>query len=428
MSGQKKITVIESTKQLIQDTENSPSQKLRVAAYARVSTEQDEQQSSYEAQVNYYTTYIKNNPNWEFVDVFADEGVTGTNTKKREGFNLMISKALNGEIDLILTKSISRFARNTVDTLQMVRKLKAAGVEVIFEKENLHTFDSKCEVMLSILASLAQEESRSISENIRWGHQRSMQNGDVHMAYSSFLGYRKGEDGRPEIVEEEAEIVRSIYQMFLSGMTIRHIASHLTDKGIPTPMKKKVWSVSTIKSILTNEKYKGDALLQKTYTTDYLTKKVKKNDGEVRQYLVENSHDPIIDSETFDLVQEKLAKQNAYKAKIRDDHPISNTLICADCGGFFGHKVWHNYNNTKRYDVWYCNQKYANTIKCQTPVLKQNELAEAFKKVLAMTRRPENEFSNTLWRELIDHVIVYPDLRLEFYLTDNTKINISLDR
>ncbi len=426
MNREKKITVIESTKQIIQDSENHLCEKLRVAAYARVSTEQDEQQSSYEAQVNYYTGFIRNNSDWEFVGVFADEGITGTNTKKRDSFNLMIEKALNGEIDLILTKSISRFARNTVDTLQIVRELKAAGVEVRFEKENLHTFDPKCEVMLTILASLAQEESRSISENIRWGQQRSMQNGTVHMAYSCFLGYRKGKDGRPEIVEEEAEIVRSIYRMFLDGMTMRHIASYLTSQGIPTPKKKRVWSVSTVRSILSNEKYKGDALLQKTYTTDYLTKKVKKNDGEVRQYLVENSHDPIIEPEVFDLVQEKIEKQSGYRAKIRDNSPFSNKLICADCGGFYGHKVWHNHANTERYDVWYCNQKYANAVKCKSPVLKQDEIKKAFEKVLSKVNSLDIEYSDTLWRELVDYVIVRADRTLDFHLSNGQEIKVAI--
>lgn len=255
-----------------------------------------------------------------------------------------------------------------------------------------------------------------------------MQEGNVHMAYSSFLGYKKGEDGRPQIVEEEAEIVRSIYRMFLDGMTIRHIASHLTEKGILTPMKKKVWSVSTIKSILTNEKYKGDALLQKTYTTDYLSKKVKKNDGEVRQYFVENSHDPIIEPEIFDQVQEKLEKQQNYRAKIRDNNPISNTLICSDCGEFYGHKVWHNRANTERYDVWYCNHKYANADKCQTPVIRQDELENVFKRVLSEMGSEEKEYSGSLWHKLVSHVLVHPDLHLDFHLVDGKEVSIVLDR
>ena len=428
MSKEKKITVIESTRQLIQNDVNLQSQKLRVAAYARVSTEQDEQQSSYEAQVKYYTRYITNNSNWEFVGVFADEGISGTNTKKREGFNQMIEKALNHEIDLILTKSISRFARNTVDTLQIVRKLKAVGVEVIFEKENLHTFDPKCEVMLTIMASLAQEESRSISENVRWGKQRSMQNGKVTMAYSRFLGYRKGADGRPEIVPEEAEIVRSIYQMVLDGKTIRHIADYLTAQKIKTPSGKSKWSVSTVKSILSNEKYKGDALLQKSYTVDYLTKEVRKNNGEMKQYFVENSHEAIIEPEVFERVQRRIAERNIYRAKNRDVSSLSNKLICADCGGFYGHKVWHNYSNTERYDVWYCNQKYTNEQKCQTPVLRQSELEEVLIAALDKTGHSDIVYSENLWNEFVERVVVFPNLRLDFQLTDGSEIQLIITR
>ena len=308
------IEIIAATKTLQQQPLSSIARKSRVAAYARVSTEQDEQQSSYEAQVDFYTRYIKSNPDWEFVGVFADRGITGTNTKNRESFNRMIDLALNGGIDIILTKSISRFARNTVDTLQTVRELKAVGVEVRFEKENLHTFDPKCEMMLTIMSSLAQEESRSISENVRWGKQKSMRDGKVTLAYSRFLGYKKGEDGRPEIVEEEAVIIRQIYDLFLKGKTINEIAAFLTEMGVPTPTGRAKWSVSTVKSILSNEKYKGEALLQKTYTVDYLTKEVRKNNGEVMSVRVHNSHDPIIEPEVFDRVQEMLAEYTKRRA------------------------------------------------------------------------------------------------------------------
>lgn len=220
MSTMPEIEIIAATKTLRQEPIAAESKKLRVAAYARVSTEQDEQQNSYEAQIDFYTHHIQSNPDWLFVSVFADRGITGTNTKNRDEFNKMIGLAMNGGIDLILTKSISRFARNTVDTLQTVRELKAVGVEVWFEKENLHTFDPKCEMMLTIMSSLAQEESRSISENVRWGQQQSMRKGKIHLAYSHFLGFKKGADGRPEIVEEEAAIVRNIYEWFLSGESI----------------------------------------------------------------------------------------------------------------------------------------------------------------------------------------------------------------
>ena len=409
-----KITIIEPTKQSNKNLDAVTSRRLKVAAYARVSTEQDEQQNSYEAQVDYYTRYISSNPEWEFVSVFSDEGITGTNTKNRDGFNQMINAALAGEIDLILTKSISRFARNTVDTLQAVRKLKAVGVEVIFEKENLHTLDPKCEMILTIFSSLAQEESRSISENIRWGHRKNMADGKVSLPYSSFLGYRKGEDGRPEIVEEEAQVVRMIYSMFLDNYTINDIARYLTEQSILTPRGKARWSVSTIRSILGNEKYAGNALLQKTYTVDYLTKEVRKNNGELPQYLIEFSHDPIIDQAIFDQVQEKLASQASYCRKIRNNSPMSNTLICGVCGDFYGHKVWHNHANTECYDVWYCNSKYGDD-KCKSPVLREDEVKSAFEAVLNQTVGENKRYTDALWRRQVESVIVGADRKLEFH-------------
>ena len=299
----KNVTVIPAT--ICQHTRKSTKANTRrkVAGYARVSTDSEEQVTSYTAQVDYYTQYIKGNPEWDFVKVYTDEGISGTNTKKRDGFNEMIADALAGKISLILTKSVSRFARNTVDSLTTIRKLKAHGVEVFFEKENIWTFDSKGELLLTIMSSLAQEESRSISENITWGKRKQFADGKVSLPYKQFLGYHKGANGLPEIVPEEAEIVRLIYRMFIEGKTPCYIAKHLTEKGIPTPGRKKTWQVSTVESILTNEKYKGDARLQKRFTTDYLTKTMKVNEGEVPQYYVENSHPAIIDPTEWDMVQ-----------------------------------------------------------------------------------------------------------------------------
>ena len=420
------IEIIAATKTLQQEPINGEPKRLRVAAYARVSTEQDEQQNSYEAQVDFYTNYIKSNPSWCFIKVFADRGITGTNTKNRESFNEMINLALNGGIDLILTKSISRFARNTVDTLSIVRQLKAVGVEVIFEKENLHTFDPKCEMILTIMSSLAQEESRSISENVRWGQRKSMQDGKIHLAYSRFLGYRKGADGRPEIVEEEAEIIREIYNLYLSGETINDIAAELTKRGIPTPSGKTKWSVSTIRSILSNEKYKGDALLQKTFTVDYLTKEIRKNQGEMPSVLVHNSHEAIIDPEIFDRVQELLVERCKTRGKVYSKHPFAGKIICSDCGGYYGHKVWRVRSTGERYNVWYCNHKFDGDKPCKTPRLRETEIKATFEAALSALGWNNPVYSDKLWNEQVQLLTVHKNGELTFLLSDGKEISIAL--
>lgn len=256
-----KVTMIPATVNPLTHLPKAAVQKRRVAGYARVSTDSDEQFTSYEAQVDYYTRYIQSKPEWDFVRVYTDEGISGTNTKRREGFKEMIADALAGKIDLIVTKSVSRFARNTVDSLVTIRKLKEKGVECYFEKEGIYTFDSKGELLITIMSSLAQEESRSISENITWGQRKSFADGKIHLAYKHFLGYKKGEDGRPAIIEEEAAVVRLIYRLFLDGKTQAGICRYLEDLSIPSPSGKEKWSKTTVTSILTNEKYKGDALL-----------------------------------------------------------------------------------------------------------------------------------------------------------------------
>ncbi len=280
----REVTVIPPTISKKVFTNNGIAAKKKVAAYARVSTDNDEQLSSFEAQRDYYLKYIKAKEEWDFVDIYTDEGISGTSTKNRDGFNRMISDALNGNIDLIITKSVSRFARNTVDSLSTVRLLKEKGVEIYFEKENIYTMDSKGELLITIMSSLAQEESRNLSENVTWGQRKRFADGKISLPYKQFLGYEKGEDGLPKIVEKEAKVIRQIYKAFLDGKTPSLIAKSLTVKGILTPSGKQKWQSSTVESILTNEKYKGDALLQKTFTTDFLTKKKKLNQGEVPQY------------------------------------------------------------------------------------------------------------------------------------------------
>ena len=311
--------------------------KRRVAAYARVSTDHEEQQSSYEAQVDYYTNYINGREDWEFVSVYADEGITGCNTKKRDGFNKMVEDALSGAIDLIITKSVSRFARNTVDSLTTIRQLREHNVECYFEKENIWTFDSKGELLITIMSSLAQEESRSISENVTWGQRKRMADGKVSFAYSRFMGLDMDkETGKIVVNPEQAEVVRLIFRLFLEGMTPHSIATELTHRGIKTPGGKDVWNQQTVRRMLSNEKYKGDALLQKFYTTDFLSKKKKKNEGEVPQYYVEGNHEAIIPPAVFDNVQVLMQSRGKGSSRNSCVSVFSSKIRCGDCGSWAG--------------------------------------------------------------------------------------------
>ena len=370
------ITVIPATKAMYART-GETKKRRHVAGYARVSTDSDEQFTSYEAQIDYYTQYIKAHPDWEFVRVYTDEGLSGLSTRKREGFNEMIHDALAGRIDLIVTKSVSRFARNTVDSLTTIRKLKDAGCEVYFEKEAIWTFDSKGELLITIMSSLAQEESRSISENVTWGQRKRFADGKVSMPYKHFLGYRKGPDGLPEIDPEQAETVRYIYDLFMSGMTTFAVAKQLTAEGIPTPAGKQNWSSSTVESILHNEKYRGSALLQKRFTVDFLQKKLKVNEGEVPQYYVENSHPAIVTPELFDQVQEEMKRRKQLGRRYRTGSLFSCRLVCGDCGEFFGPKVWNSTNKYRRV-VWQCNAKFKGEHRCATPHLTEDAIKEKF--------------------------------------------------
>ena len=371
------VTVIPANINPISHLPITLQRKRRVAGYARVSTDSEEQQTSYEAQVDYYTRYIQSKPEWEFVKVYTDEGISATNTKKRDGFNQMVADALAGKIDLIVTKSVSRFARNTVDSLTTVRKLKEKGVEVYFEKENIYTLDSKGELLITIMSSLAQEESRSISENVTWGKRKQFADGKVSLPYKQFLGYQKGSDGLPEIVPEEAKIIRQIYSLFILGNTPCTIAKMLTAEGIPTPSGKEVWATSTIESILQNEKYKGDALLQKSYTLDFLTKKKVVNDGKVPQYYVENSHQAIVQPWEFAIVQAEIKRRKSLSRRYSGQSVLATRIICGDCGDYYGSKTWHSTSKYRR-TIWQCNSKFSGSEKCSTPHLDEERVKDAF--------------------------------------------------
>ena len=325
--------------------------RLKVAAYCRVSTDEEEQENSYEAQIGYYTEKIQTNTDWTLAGIFADEGISGTQAKKRPEFLKMIRLCRQRKIDLILTKSLSRFARNTVDSLKYIRELKALGIAIIFEKENINTLETDTEMMITMMSCFAQAESESISKNVSWGVRQSFKNGNVPIKYSTLLGYKKGADGMPEIVPEEAEIVKEIYRSYLDGMSLRQIADTLNSRGVRTKRKNAQWQPEIVKSILVNEKYSGDALLQKTYITDCITKKSRKNNGELPMYLVKNHHEPIIPRADFNRVQEEMARRSSKRSiadkltkteqgKYSAKYALSELLICGECGTHYRRVTW----------------------------------------------------------------------------------------
>ena len=316
----------------------------KTACYIRVSTLDESQDTSFQAQRAHFTELIENSPDMVFAGLYADDGISGTGTAHRQGFQNMVRDALDGKFSLILTKSLSRFSRNVLDSISTIRQLKSHGVEVRFEKESLSSFDSKSELLMTIISSLSQEESRSISENVTWGMRQGFAQGKIALPYSHFLGYRKGEDG-PEVVPEEADVVRSIYRRYLDGSTPGMIAKELETAGIPSPTGKEKWHGTTINSMLTNPCYKGVTIRQKTFTTDFLTHKNKKNEGELPQYIIENSHPAIIPEETWELVQLEMERRRRMGNRFSAKGPLASRLVCADCGAFFGAKVWQLSNH-----------------------------------------------------------------------------------
>lgn len=324
---------------------------LRVAAYCRVSTDDEEQKTSYEAQIGYYTEKINSNPEWQMAGIFADEGISGTQAQKRPEFLKMIRLCRQRKIDVILTKSLSRFARNTVDSLGYIRELRALGIAVISEKENINTLTAESEMLITIMSCFAQAESESISKNVSWGVRQSFKNGNVPMQYARLLGYRKGHDGNAEIISEEAEVVKEIYRCYLDGMSMNLIADRLDEKGLTTKGGSSPYRKMVVQRILTNEKYTGDALLQKTYVTDCITKKMRKNNGELPMYLVKNHHEPIISRSDFNRVQEEMARRSAKRTiadkltktgqgKYSAKYALSELLICGECGEHYRRVTW----------------------------------------------------------------------------------------
>lgn len=353
-----------------------------------MSTDSDEQLSSYEAQDGYYTEYINQRSDWEFAGVYADAGITGTNTKHRVEFNRMIEDALLGKFDMIITKSISRFSRNTLDTLKHVRMLKERGISVYFEKENIDTFDTKGEVLLTILSSLAQEESNNLSQVSRWGIVRRFQQGKTRVNHKRFMGYDKDENGELVVNEKEAEIVRRIFEEYLEGKSYYTIAEGLEEDGILTVTGKRKWHDSVIRKMLTNEKYMGDALLQKTITVDFLSHKRIKNEGHVQQFYVEDSHPSIISKETFQKVQEEIARRSKMRgvtdevrSRYSNKYAFSGKIFCGECGSVFRRVRWGTVKKYQKY-VWICkSHRDKGDTACLMKSVDEEKLKEAFVRV-----------------------------------------------
>ena len=391
-----KVTVIPARKQSRTQTEEAP--KLRVAAYCRVSTDSDEQATSYEAQIEHYTEYISKHPGWVLAGIYADGGISGTNTKKREEFNRLIADCMNDCIDMVITKSISRFARNTLDCLTYIRQLKSKNIPVFFEKENINTLDARGEVCLTIMASLAQQESQSLSQNVRLGLQYRYQQGKVQVCTNRFLGYDKDDEGNLVINPKEAEIVKRIYQEYLDGKSYYEIGKGLRADGFKTAAGKDVWAASTLRKILTNEKYIGDALLQKTVTTDFLKKERKTNKGLAPQYYVENNHEAIIPRHMYMLVQEemvrrarletKTGKRRVYSGKFA----LSSIMYCAHCGDIYQRTHW--LISGKDVIVWRCTsrlRKKSSGIECPARTIRETELHAAVVKAVNQVMERKDE-------------------------------------
>ena len=326
-----------------------------------MSTDSSDQLESYKAQVAYYTDAIAKNPKWRFAGIYADEGLSGTQAAKRDDFLRMIKDCEKGKIDYIITKSVARFARNTVDALKYVRKLKALGIGVYFEEQCLDSLKSESELALGIYSVLAQAESENISANVRWGIQRRMQSGTFKFRYN-LIGYRKGEDGQPEIVPEEAKYVKDVFDMYLDGNSVDQIKEYLDSAPIKTATGNDIWSRNAIRNILTNERYVGDMLLQKTYIENCITKRARKNRGEMPKYLVSNNHPAIIDRDTFKQVQAEMAKRRSRprvsdktitaKGKFSGKYPFSDLLVCDSCGNRYRRCMW--ISGGKKKIVWRC--------------------------------------------------------------------------
>ena len=381
----KMVTVLEPKRSFTVDREKY--RQRRVAAYCRVSTDDEEQLTSYNTQKRVYTDMVMANKDWELVGIYADEGISGTRADKRPEFKRMIDDCFAGKIDYIITKSVSRFARNTVDCLDHVRQLKARGIGVYFEEQNIDTLKCDSELYLVIYAGFAQSESESMSKNITWSYRKNFEDGKCIYIYKKLLGYKKGADGTPEIVPEEAAIVERIFNMFLAGMTAEGISNVLKAEKIKVPGKELNFSKKMILGILQNEKYCGDCILQKTVTVDCISKSRKKNEGEAPMYLVENSHQAIVSREVFNRVQEEISRRKALPPQSKkkavtasgkySKYALTEVLRCGECGSRYKRVTWTS--SGKKQIVWRCVSRldYGKKYCKDSITVKEEELQEA---------------------------------------------------
>lgn len=380
--------------------------KLRVAAYCRVSTAKEEQESSYEIQVAFFKEMIAYHPNWEMTEVYADYGITGTSVEKRKGFSRMIEDCKGGKIDLILVKSLSRFARNTLDSLNCIRMLKERNIGVWFDEERINTLDQSGEMLITVLSALAQEESRNISENVKWGLRNKYAKGGCHT--SRLLGYKTGKSEHLEIIPEEAEVVKYIFRRYLEGQSINGISKELENKGYTTIRGSKTWGFTTVRNILENEKYIGDVLSQKTYTVDYLSGKRVANDGVLSKYYVENDHEPIISREDFYRVKEEKQRRTELRKGIEDElgyngkysakYALTSVLFCGECGKPYRRQVW------KTKAVWRCSSRLRDGTKyCKnSPTIAEKNLHQCILRAI---------------NSVVENKVDFPDiLKYDFFL------------
>lgn len=387
---------------------------IRVAAYARVSSGKDAMLHSLSAQVSYYNQLIQNHAGWIFCGVYSDEALTGTKDD-REGFQKMLSECRNGNIDLVITKSISRFARNTVTLLETVRELKSIGVDVWFEEQNIHTISADGELMLTILASYAQEESRSASENKKWQIRKDFEQGKIGSI--TILGYRRTPEGRLEIEPKEAELVQMIFSDYLSGMGRQAIANKLNEMGIPT-RRGNLWGCTGVRDILINEKYVGIMILQKYYRENHLTKRKMRNNGELTRYLVQKSHPAIIDKETFDAVQAEMKRRSEEHPESAKKviYPLTGMIRCGCCGKNYQRKIF------KTGAYWLC-ATFARRGKKHCPTAKQIPEEKLFAACASVLDVPT--FDETAFKKQVDHITVPAPNVLIFVKHDGTQVEVT---